>query len=360
MRRFVEDDVPQVADLHRRVFRTAAPTTAGWMEAYRQYFSEVFLNNPPGDGALTSLVCEEGPGKIVGFLGLMPRRMVFDGRPVLMAVCSQFAVDPGSRGQAGLRMLKRCLEGPQDLSITDEAGDSTRKIWEWCGGATALPYSIDWIRPLRPARLAVTVLARRKALAPLARASVPVAWVVDALATGLAGSPFRLSPPRGSREDLDEAMLFARLPEFAADRSLRPDYDDRSVKWLLERAAELKGHGRLRKVLVRDEEREIAGWYLYHVDRDGLGEVVQIAARAHAVHRVLDHLWEDAARQGAIALSGRLEPAFAQELSERCCLFYRRGRWTLIHSKKPELLHAIQRGDAFLTRLEGEWCLRFR
>jgi hypothetical protein len=31
----------------------------------------------------------------------------------------------------------------------------------------------------------------------------------------------------------------------------------------------------------------------------------------------------------------------------------------MVHSNKPELLHAIHRGDAFLTRLEGEWWMRF-
>jgi len=48
------------------------------------------------------------------------------------------------------------------------------------------------------------------------------------------------------------------------------------------------------------------------------------------------------------------------EYAGKYCLFHRRGYWTLIHSKKPDLLEAIHRGDAFLTRLEGEWCLRFK
>jgi hypothetical protein len=30
-----------------------------------------------------------------------------------------------------------------------------------------------------------------------------------------------------------------------------------------------------------------------------------------------------------------------------------------VQSKKPEVLSAIHRGDAFLTRLEGEWWARF-
>jgi hypothetical protein len=29
----------------------------------------------------------------------------------------------------------------------------------------------------------------------------------------------------------------------------------------------------------------------------------------------------------------------------------------LIQSKNAEILNAIHRGDAFLTQLEGEWCI---
>jgi hypothetical protein len=358
VRRFVEDDIPQVAELHRRIFRTAEAAPMGWLESYRRYFSDVFLNEALCNGGPASLVYENG-GQIYGFLGVMPRRMVFRGTPVLMAVCSQFVVDPAERGQVGLRMLKRCFEGPQDLSITDEAGDNTRKIWEWCGGSTALPYSIHWLRPLRPAQAALALLRRRPSVARLASASAPLARMVDALATRLLPGPFRLSPPPGSREELDETTLLACLPELAASRSLGPDYDPRSAAWVVGRSRRREDLGRFRKMLVRDRDQNISGWFIYCVKRGGIGEVLQIAAKSHRVGQVLDHLLHDALQQGAAGLSGRLEPAFAPELSDKYCLLYRPGWWTLVHSKKPELLHAIQRGDAFLTRLEGEWCLRF-
>jgi hypothetical protein len=32
----------------------------------------------------------------------------------------------------------------------------------------------------------------------------------------------------------------------------------------------------------------------------------------------------------------------------------------LAHSRHPEIVAAIQQGDAMLTRLEGEWWLRFQ
>lgn len=75
---------------------------------------------------------------------------------------------------------------------------------------------------------------------------------------------------------------------------------------------------------------------------------------------MLNHLIYNASQKGVMALSGRMEPHFIEALSDKYCLFHGRGFWTLIHSKKPELLRAIHCGDAFLTRLEGEWCLRFQ
>jgi hypothetical protein len=32
----------------------------------------------------------------------------------------------------------------------------------------------------------------------------------------------------------------------------------------------------------------------------------------------------------------------------------------LVHSRRAELREVIQRGDAFLTRLDGEWFMRFQ
>jgi hypothetical protein len=61
-----------------------------------------------------------------------------------------------------------------------------------------------------------------------------------------------------------------------------------------------------------------------------------------------------------VALSGRLDPRYASEISDRRAYFKYRQNWLLIHSKAPELEQAIYAGDAFLTRLEGEWWIPFR
>lgn len=348
IRRFEEEDVPAVAGLHRRVMRPHASAHDGWLQGYREYFRDVFLSSAAVNAGLPSLVYQR-EGCIRAFLGVMPRLMQFRGRPLVAAVCSQFVVDPSERGQTGLQMLKRCFDGSQDLSISDEAADCTRKIWEWCGGAAALPYSLHWMRPLRPAQAAVS-LSGVRGLMPIARA-------IDAIAVR-PGSRLRPPAPVGTRAAIDERALLECLAEEASARAIGPRYDAASVRWVLARSAQCD-RGALRAVAVRDDSGVIAGWFIYHARRGGPGEVLQIGAQPRQHRAVLDHLFEDAWQQGVTVVQGRLDPAFAPQLSERCVLSYRRGYWTLVHSKHSEVRNAMQCGDAFFSRLEGEWCLRF-
>jgi hypothetical protein len=351
---FVEDDIARVADLHRRVFNTTEAVAGSRFDAYDRYLRDVFLRPEVGDHPIQSLVCDAGQGAIVGFLGLVPRRMRFGRQPILAAVCSQFIVDSARRGQTGLLMLKRCFQGPQDVSITDEANDATRTIWEWCGGSTAMLYSLHWMRPIRPVQFMLALASRRERWQSIAGAATrAAARIADAGIARLLGG----RPTQGVRAELDLDTLSAWLPEFTRERSLGPDYDHASLQWVLGRARRAYDH--LRAAWVRGADARPAGWYLFSVDRARIAHVVQIGARPHTIDLVLDHLFDDAARHGAAALSGRLDPAFAQHLSDRHCVFRAEGQWTLVHARRPEIVEAVQRGDAFLTRLEGEWCLRF-
>jgi hypothetical protein len=358
VRPFVDGDISQVAGLHRRIFGMSDKWPP---ELYRSYFHEVFLNNPWYDGSLCSLVYEEANGKIGGFLGVMPRPMWMKGRLVRAAVSSQFIVEPESRFKlAGVQLLKAFLSGPQDLSLADEANDSSRALWERLGGATALLYSIHWTCTLRPAQYLRLRLGRRHVLGPLAFLFKPVCQAIDAVA---ARAPHNACYGKGSRcvgEDTDVETLLKCSDAFRHPQSLRPAYDRCSLEWLLGMAAETTGHGTLQKVAVRNANRELIGCFLYYLDEHGIGEVVQIGSKKTSIHEVLDYLFYHAWRNGAVALRGRLEPGLMPELMASPGLSHCRRYWTLVHSQKPELLEAIHRGDAFLTRLEGEWCMRFR
>ena len=251
---------------------------------------------------------------------------------------------PPSAARPAFRCCRRCFEGPQDLSITDEAGDRTRMIWEWSGGATALPYSMHWIRPLRPVQAALTLDGGRTLSARVASALSPLARALDAMIARRTGR-FRPPAPPGSRETLDDATLLECLPRFASRCSIVPDYDARSVKWALERARRRIDHGPVAHAAGqrRHARHQPAGLFTMH-DAAEPARCCSLCAGPRHRRQVLDHLLRDAWEQGVILLSGRLEPALAPELSENGCLLYRRGHWTLVHSKRSG--HVVTRFSA--------------
>ena len=94
IREFADADIPGVARLHEVVFKQDVRTAPAGLDPYRAYFTQVFLENPSRDASLPSLVYEDDDGRIVGFMGVVPRRMSMNGRQFQAAISSQFVVDP--------------------------------------------------------------------------------------------------------------------------------------------------------------------------------------------------------------------------------------------------------------------------
>ncbi|HTM11118.1 MAG TPA: hypothetical protein VL754_22265 [Verrucomicrobiae bacterium] len=360
VRPFKEDDIPEVAELHRKVFHTGDSLSLELQRDYQSYFTRIFLRHPWREQGIASLVYEDDEGGIAGFLGVVPRLMSFNGRPIRAAVSSQFIVDPNRRSTlAAIKLLKAFISGPQDLSIADEANDASRKLLESLGGSAALLYSLYWFRLLQPTQFLLSRVSH-----PVPRAFshllAPVGRLIDAVSVRLPQSPVRRSEPSVIGEDLSAADLLACLAQLSGRCALRPEYNERSLEWLLTALARDRGYGELQKVAVRKHGGNILGWYIYVVAPNGLGEILQIGAELNSIKMILDHLFDHAVRHGAFALSGRYEPQFVQQLHEKHSMFHHRGHWVLIHSNDPKTLNAIHRGNAFLSRLEGEWIMRFR
>ena len=361
VRPFIKDDIPQVVHMFRRLLlgddqgrRLLSPAELP------EYFEQIFFHNPWYDEEIPSLVYQSGEGKIIGFLGVAPRPMMLRSRPIRMAISFHLMVEPESRNSlAGVQLLKSFFSGPQDLSITDGAGEVGRKVWEGVGGTTAFLYSQRWIRILRPSQFVIDRLGRRMAYPRAVQALSPLCNLTDAAAAKFLPDFFPKLTSRCTEEDLDADTLLTHLPHFTMTRALQPVYDDLSLQWVLKHAEQMAFYGSLKKVLVRDQHGNVIGWYLYYLKAGKTSTVLQLAARQNTFNEILDHLFDHARRHGATSLIGRLEPQYIQELSDKYCCFNRFGSWTLIHSNNSELLHVIQRGDAFLTGLEGEWCLLF-
>lgn len=352
VRALEESDIPRIAELHEKVLGQAA---RGASPSLPERLARVFLQHPWQAETLPSWVYEDARGKVVGCIGVVPRPMTFNGRRILAAISHSFIVDPASRSTlAALALVQKFLAGRQDLSLA-EGNSVSRAILEGAGGFTSLLYSLCWTRPLRPGGYVLSFLRKRGMPAAAHWMLLPFCRLADAL-TPLIARKFRLVEPPVLAADLDAAALRRLLGEFTLDRSLRPHYDERSLTWLLETLAQKQERGTLQKVLVRDARREPLGWYLYYGKPGGVGTVVQLGAKHGCAEVVLDHLFFHARKRGMVAVSGQVDPAFFHLYSRRDCVFHHDGgSWILVHSRVPELRHAIDRGDAFLTRLEGEW-----
>lgn len=358
VREFDQQDIPAVAGLWLRVFRGydgSAPP------ALLEYFREIFFQSPWRNDSLPSFVYDDDNRRIVAFLGVIPRRMTFRKQPITVAVATQLAEEESGRSEyAAVKLFKRFFTGPQDLSFSDGANEASERLWQASGGNIALLYSMDWTRVLRPAQYARVLLEPRKHLVPFARILPPICLVFDSLVLrsrlGVYWQPDS-AESMTEEEPTDEALLSC-VRQFSADSALQPEYDLEAFRWLLKEASAKKMYGALRKRIVREAGGDIAGWYIYYVKPSEVAEVLQFGGRPKLIRKVLNHLISDAWRQGAVAVSGGLEPRFAKDLGKERCGF----TWTgsvLAQSRNPEILQAIQLGDAFLSRMEGEWWARF-
>lgn len=362
IRPFRRDDIPQVADMFQRLMLSEGPSMRSLAPTrLPDYFEQIFFHHPWYDEAYPSLVYQESDGKIIGFIGVVTRPMLLRGQPIRLSVSFHLMVEPQSRSSmAGVQLLKALFAGPQDLSLTDGAGEVGRKVWTGVGGTTALLYSQVWTRILRPTRHAVDLLgARGGTFTPIARALSPLCSLTDAAAARALPNRFSNPPTQYSEEKLDVETMATHLPQFTKSAALQPVYDEESLHWLLTNAAQMKHFGELQKVLIRDAQRAVVGWFLYYLKPGGTSRVIQYVARKGAVNELLDCLFHHARRHGAATIAGRLTPNYMQELSDKYCYFDRNYSWALVHSNNPELLNVIHRGEAFLTGLEGECALLF-
>ncbi len=358
------DDVPALADLWVRVFRRGA-TRAG----VERYLRQVFGDPSAREGGITSLVHEDDAGAVAGFVGALPRRMVFRGRAIRAAVATQLMVDPARRRPfAAFELLRALFSGPQDLTFSDGANERSAAVWERSGGEVVRLYSLDWTRVLRPTGFLRHRLEHAGAFV-LSRAAAPLCRATDALAVRISrrvleidrgsalGVPLGPPRPRLAEEDLSAAAVRALIAE--ARPSLYPSYDAPTLDWLLEQASRTRGHGALRARLCRDTKGVAAGWYVYYAKAGGVSQVLQFGGRPGAIGDVLANLFADAHRAGSVAVAGQAQPRWLRELTDAHATLSCNSLGVLVHARDRELMAAVHRGDAFLSRLDGEWWLRF-
>lgn len=349
-----QSDVVSVAELWLKVFRHREPRAP---TSLCRYFADVFLHHPWPSSGLSSMVHETSDG-VAGFVGVLPRPMLLGSEPIVAAVTTQLMVDPDRRRPlAAFQLLRTIFDGPQDLTFSDGAMPIAQRFWERAGGSVAPLYNLEWTRHLRPVQLGASLLARRPRLRLLGRAAGLLASAADALAARVPFGPIHVPSPTLVAEDAGTEDLVDQLGRSA--HTLRPRYDAVGLGWLLRMVEATQAHGPLRKALLRDGDGKPVGGYLYYVKPRGLGKVLRVWGERRRAREILGHLFEDARVHGALAVTGPMEPLWLRELTDSQCRFACRSLGVLVHSRRHDVLDAVGRGDAQLSRLDGEWWLRF-
>lgn len=356
-RPIVERDIQPAADLYWNFLRQRkGPAPPSICASLR----ELFFNSPVVDPEHPSIVYEKD-GKIVGLMGILARRMSFNGRPIRVGFGGNFVIRPDARsGLAAARLIGGYTTKDFDLCQTDSTNEAARPFLERMG-YTALPaLNIHWYRPLRPAQCLVYIMARgrnRLASSIINSVAKPFCGLVDNVAGRVASNPFRQTRPRLHATQLDAETLLQCHIEFRKGYSIWPEYDLNLVKWQLDFMERSRGRGRLRKVALHDDTNRIVGWYIYYCKGGALGEVVQIGGDPKLTQDVLDHLFFDASERGVIGLHGVVNHRKLPDFSDKGCFFTCRGGWAFSKSSNPEILAALANGNFYFSRFDGEWAL---
>src|SRR5712671_2332950 len=86
VRAFIRADIPSVVTLRRRLFNRSEQSSAGDLALY---LDRLFFSGVIADARVPSLVYADDRGEIGGFLGVVPRQMLFGGRSLRVAVGTQ-------------------------------------------------------------------------------------------------------------------------------------------------------------------------------------------------------------------------------------------------------------------------------
>ncbi|MCP8895169.1 hypothetical protein KYK29_09515 [Shinella daejeonensis] len=355
VRPFAAGDVDAVADMFQRLLRKSRlPASAD----LRAYLRALFLDFCKHDPDICSRVHVRDDGTVSGFLGVLPFDMRFGDRSVRAAACGTFVSDTRESDPfAGARLLRDVLSGPQDLSFTETSNDISTSMWRSMRATPLAPYSLEWLRVLKPSAFLLAAAAPRlpglKLLAPLARGA-------DRFVTRRGGQQawIHYSPAAGRADALVDTEAendeFAGLClEFAGRFALRPDWDQTTLETMLGHAERKALHGERVQRVVRTRAGKPVGLYLYYGDRGGIGRTVQVMAAAGHEAIVLDRLLRSASERGLAAIRGRTQPNLLQAMIGSKFAFLQTSA-TLVHARDPELLQAAVNGQAFLNGLAGE------
>jgi len=327
------------------------------------------------DGGLRSFVYRDERGRLGGFLGTHPRRFVFEGQPILAACCGQLMVRPDLRGQGiASRLCAAFYAGPQQFSFHGTAA-RTREIHRRMGAFNPPFYGLSWTY-----RFGSLAPAFRRFVKPLGDRlwpgrNPPAECALDPPAVAVAAlrdAEARVSIPRSQvngnlgdvasihRRAFEDARFYPAFtePEFYGRLALAlgvgSGSDNNVARFAIGRA-DVMTHAR-----VVYERGEPIGFFLWRLQGDGTGLVLDLLCVPGTHGQVLRVLLTDARRCGASTIGG-----YCADCAEACAvqavgasLRYRPSTY-MVHSPCSEITAVFLDAPPRLSTFDGEGWLDF-
>jgi len=256
---------------------------------------------------------------------------------------------------AGARLLKAFLSGPQNFSLSETANKTSLEMSRALRGITFAPYSLEWMKVLRPAAFACDMALRKSSLR---RWTLPVAQGLDRLQrwSGI-GSIGRDMPgtPAGSLsvERVDAEKFANAIEPLISHFSLRLCWTDSQLRHIVAQAYDKPRYGEAIGALVTGANGVAIGAFLYHLRPGGVGRVIQILALPGREGKIIDCMISDADQRGAAGLRGRTQPLLCDAMLGKGILFANASS-TILFSRDETLIDCFRRGQAFVNGLAGE------
>lgn len=355
IRPFARDDAQAVAALFHAVMLHAKGPAPRQLAAY---LVSHFLDGPFADPDIPCLVYVSAEGNLEGFVGVVVQPMTYENRTIRAAILGTLMVQGHERApMIGARLLRQVVGGPQDLTLSETAGEASLAMWRQLRGAVLDRHSYEYIRILAPMSFGLSMMAR---WVPLLFSAAPVTRLLDRLMPRSGsqlrwtGIPDAFRPQGGVEARGVSASDFAALVEslLSAD-AVKPHWDDGRLVAMIAEAMDKPAYGapHLCEVVTRTG-KPIGGFFL-HSAPNAVARVLDVFHAPGQAGPVVDAMLCYARDLGASGVQGRITPSLFDALMSRKAALVHAGA-SVINGKDIALVSDFLEGRAHFNGLVGE------
>lgn len=363
VRTIEKDDLEGIIELHIAAFGARDHSVDAIRAHHQRVLAHHLADARVGAPPVHAFVAVH-EGSVVGMMYGASSPMRFHDTRVWSICTAYFSVHPDHRNASCTKALLRASYGSDAyIVLSDRTNAAARRSGERAtDGRMHQQYSLRWTRVLQPGAAALGgVLNRNGRLqtwaTPMLSGAAKLADKVfgkrdiDVIAVEQPRSRRRLSTSPLTAQDLAE-QGDAVLEQF----ELRPDVTDpelTELTWARFRA--VRPEGVIDRVAVRNRRDELVGWFILHLPKTGIGEVLQVVGTPATIDGVISLMFDRAKELGAGSLHGTASPTMFVALSEAGVYYHGRGSTLFVRTTDPAVYEAFECSRALLTGFEGEY-----